>query len=444
MLAKHLLALALPVLAAAISVVETKGNAFFYKDTGERFYMRGLAYQPGGPLNLYDPLADPTVCLRDIEYFKDLGINTIRVYSIDNTASHDECMLALADAGIYLVLDTNTPLASIARDSGANCLYNTMYLNEVFATVKLMSQYNNTLGFFAANEVINDDSTTAAAAQVKAVVRDIKNFQRNTGLRTIPVGYSAADVELNRVQLAHYFNCGDDEMARVDMYGFNDYSWCGRLTYQRLGYADKVAMFSNYSIPLFFSEYGCNEVSPRVFTEVEAIYLEAMTSTFSGGLAYEYTEEDNEYGLVVVLANGNITVKPDYNNLRLQFANVSNPTGDGNYSSSLPPSNCPALSSHWNATNDIPSTPLGALKYVKGDAEPSGTGFDAITQWACIDAANLVDDLTSLGDGSNSNSSSSNTGSGSGSGSSLSSSNDAMEMKASRALWVILAVAILM
>lgn len=175
--------LPLLVLAADIEPIVVKGNAFFKKDSDERFYMKGVAYQPGGTSNLYDPLSDPDVCKRDIKYFKELGINTIRVYSIDNTGDHEECMKALADAGIYLLLDTNIPKASIARDDGANCSYNTMYLEEVFATVKLMSQYDNTLGFFAANEVINDDESTAAARQVKAVVRDIKTFQRANGLR---------------------------------------------------------------------------------------------------------------------------------------------------------------------------------------------------------------------------------------------------------------------
>jgi hypothetical protein len=42
--------------------------------------------------------------------FQQLGINTIRVYSVDPSLDHDECMTLLAQAGIYLVLDVNTPL----------------------------------------------------------------------------------------------------------------------------------------------------------------------------------------------------------------------------------------------------------------------------------------------------------------------------------------------
>lgn len=301
-------------------------------------------------------------------------------------------MKMLDSAGIYLILDTNIPRASIARDSGANCSYNTMYLNEVLASVKLMSQYNNTLGFFAANEVINDESTTPAAPYVKAVVRDIKTFQKNTGLRRIPVGYSAADVEQNRLDTAHYFNCGDDDMARVDMFGFNDYSWCGQSTFQTSGYSQKMQAYGNYSIPLFLSEFGCNKVTPRPFTEVAAIFSSQMSSVFSGGLVYEYSNEVNNYGLVLISSdNLSVTTNQDFTNLKKQFASVSLPSGSGGAQTGLPHSNCPAISSTWNATDVVPDTPKGALKYLRGDVDPEGHGFDANTQWACVAGGNYED-----------------------------------------------------
>lgn len=418
-------------LVRGLDPIEVKGNAFFVKNSNSRFYIRGVDYQPGGSSKLFDPLSNPATCKRDIEYFKELGINTIRVYSIDNTADHDECMEKLADAGIYLILDVNIPYASIARDDG-KCSYNTMYLNEVLATVKKMAKYNNTLGYFAANEVINNDNSTEAATYVKAVVRDMKTFMKNTGLRQIPVGYSAADIEENRIQTAHYFNCGDDDMARVDMFGFNDYSWCGRSTFKLSGYDQKVQQYSNYSIPLFLSEFGCNKVTPRPFTEIESIYSTDMTGVFSGGLVYEYSEEANNYGLVKISSdNKTVTPNEDFDNLKSEYAKTLNPTGDGEYQSNLPHSNCPATSDMWQASNDIPDTPKGALKYINGDAEPEGNGFDASTQWACVAKGNDVDDSSSSGSkssksssssSSSSTSSSSNTNSGSSSSSSSSSS----------------------
>ncbi|KAF2664351.1 hypothetical protein BT63DRAFT_418461 [Microthyrium microscopicum] len=78
--------------------VTVKGNAFF---TGEkRFYIRGMDYQPGGPSDLTDAIADPALCSRDISKFRALGISTIRIYTVGNSKSHDECMRLLAEAGI--------------------------------------------------------------------------------------------------------------------------------------------------------------------------------------------------------------------------------------------------------------------------------------------------------------------------------------------------------
>lgn len=133
---------------ATLEPITVKGNAFF-KGT-ERFYIRGVDYQPGGSSKLLDPLANSTICKRDIAKFKQLGTNVVRVYSVDNTANHDVCMQALADAGIYLVLDANTPDYSINRADPAPS-YNAVYLQNVFATIDAFANYTNTLAFFSGN-----------------------------------------------------------------------------------------------------------------------------------------------------------------------------------------------------------------------------------------------------------------------------------------------------
>lgn len=117
---------------STLPTVTTKGNAFFAGD--DRFYIRGVDYQPGGSSDVTDPLADFDTCSRDIKVFKDLGLNTIRVYSVDNSANHDECMNALAEAGIYLALDVNTPSYSLNRDT-PGVSYNPTYLQSIFATI---------------------------------------------------------------------------------------------------------------------------------------------------------------------------------------------------------------------------------------------------------------------------------------------------------------------
>lgn len=139
---------------------------------------------------------DEAICIHSqakINRFKKLSINTLRVYTVDNSVDHTECMSALADAGIYLALDLNTPKYSIRQDKPAES-YNHVYLQNLFATVEEFAKYDNTLLFFSGNEVINDIPTSAAAKWVKAVTRDIKQFIGTRGFRKIPVGYSAADI----------------------------------------------------------------------------------------------------------------------------------------------------------------------------------------------------------------------------------------------------------
>lgn len=133
---------------ATLEPITVKGNAFF--KGSERFYIRGVDYQPGGPSSPIDPLADTDVCTRDIAEFKKLGTNVVRVYIVDNSADHSTCMQLLADAGIYLVLDASTPNYSINRgDPGPS--YNAVYLQSVFATIDVFAQYTNTLAFFSGN-----------------------------------------------------------------------------------------------------------------------------------------------------------------------------------------------------------------------------------------------------------------------------------------------------
>ncbi|ORY13215.1 putative 1,3-beta-glucanosyltransferase gel1 [Clohesyomyces aquaticus] len=354
--------------ATKITPVTVKGNAFFAGDA--RFYIRGIDYQPGGASDAKDPIADTAGCKRDIAEFKKLGINTVRVYTVDNTANHDECMGALADAGIYLALDVNTPKYSINR-AEPEVSYNAVYLQSIFATIDAFQKYDNTLLFFSGNEVINDDATTSCAPFVKATTRDMKSYINSRGYRKIPVGYSAADVESNRLEMAQYMNCGPDAI-RSDFFAFNDYSWCDPSSFTISGWDQKVKKFSNYSIPLFLSEYGCNK-NTRKFEEVKSLYSSQMTSVYSGGLVYEYSEEGSKYGLVSLDGN---TVKElaDFGALKSALAGTPSPSGDGGYMTNGAASKCPTKSSTWNVTiaaDQLPAVPKDAAKFFKSGA---GTG----------------------------------------------------------------------
>ena len=355
---------------SSITPITVKGNAFFKGD--DRFYIRGVDYQPGGSSKLADPIADADGCKRDIKKFQDLGLNTIRVYSVDNSQDHDECMSALAEAGIYLVLDVNTPKYSINR-AEPKASYNDVYLQYVFSTVEMFAKYDNTLAFFSGNEVINDGPSSSAAPYVKAVTRDIRSFLSGNNLRKVPVGYSAADIDTNRLEMAEYMNCGSED-ERSDFFAFNDYSWCDPSSFQTSGWDQKVKNFTGYGIPLFLSEYGCN-TNTRKFEEVSALYSTKMTGVYSGGLVYEYSEESSHYGLVEINSDS-VKELPDYDALKTAFQKTDNPTGDGQYNSTGGASGCPAKNApNWDVEGDaLPAIPSPAKKYLTSGAG-KGVGF---------------------------------------------------------------------
>lgn len=388
--------------ATSVTPITVKGNAFFQGD--KRFYIRGVDYQPGGSSKLVDPIADPDTCKRDIKKFQELGLNTIRVYSVDNSANHDVCMSALADAGIYLVLDVNTPKYSLNRADPAPS-YNDVYLQYIFSTVDMFARYDNTLAFFSGNEVINDGNTSSAAPYVKAVTRDIRSYLSSQKLRKVPVGYSAADIDTNRLEMAEYMNCGTDD-ERSDFFAFNDYSWCDPSSFQISGWDQKVKNFTGYGLPLFLSEYGCN-TNARKFQEVSALYSTDMTGVYSGGLVYEYSEEGSNYGLVQI--NGNsVTTKADYAALKTALNKTPNPSGDGNYNKTGGSNPCPKKNSpNWDidATDSLPAIPVPAQKYLK-DGAGQGVGFSGK---GSQNAGTPSSSTPAAGSGSGSSSSSSGT-----------------------------------
>ncbi|GLI74616.1 1,3-beta-glucanosyltransferase [Penicillium ochrochloron] len=358
--------------ASSVTPITVKGNAFFQGD--KRFYIRGVDYQPGGSSKLSDPIGNAETCKRDIKKFQELGLNTIRVYSVDNSADHDECMNALAAAGIYLVLDVNTPKYSLNRADPAPS-YNDVYLQYIFATVDKFARYDNTLAFFSGNEVINDGPSSKAAPYVKAVTRDIRSYLSEQKLRKVPVGYSAADINTNRLEMAEYMNCGTDD-ERSDFFAFNDYSWCDPSSFTTSGWDQKVKNFTGYGLPLFLSEYGCN-TNARKFEEVSALYDTKMTGVYSGGLVYEFSNEDSNYGLVEITGSDVKTLK-DYDALKTAFEKTSNPSGDGNYNKTGGSNPCPAKNApNWDvdASDALPAIPVPAQKYLKNGAG-KGVGFD--------------------------------------------------------------------
>ncbi len=178
-----------------------------------------------------------------------------------------------------------------------------------------------------------------------------------------------------------YFQCAidgnDDDVSRSDFFGLNSYSWCGGdATFDTAGYDDLVSAFSNSTIPVFFSEYGCNDVRPRVFDEVQALYGPEMTA-LSGGLVYEYSQETSNYGLVEISDDGTVRLLADFANLQEQFNKLdialieaSNATA-----TALSPPPCSTdliISSSFSNDFDIPEPPEGVEDLInEGLSDPN-------------------------------------------------------------------------
>jgi hypothetical protein len=294
--------------SAALDPIVIKGSKFFYQSNGTQFFVRGVAYQQdasgfangtvaGGSISssgastYKDPLADSARCQTDIPLMAKLRTNTIRVYAVDPTLDHTVCMNLLTQYGIYVFADLSEPGISINRD---NPSWDSQMLTRYTSVIDAFANYTNVIGFFAGNEVTNAANNTAASAYVRAAVRDLKAYVKAKSY-TKYIGYATSDDANIRENVANYFNCGDQSTA-IDFYGYNIYSWCGDSSYTLSGYDQRTAEFSSYSVPAFFAEYGCNQPSPRTFTEVQALFGSNMTGVFSGGIVYEWFQETNNYG----------------------------------------------------------------------------------------------------------------------------------------------------
>jgi 1,3-beta-glucanosyltransferase GAS5 len=92
-----------------------------------------------------------------------------------------------------------------------------------------------------------------------------------------------------------------------------------------------------------------------------------MTSVFSGGLVYEWSQETSDYGLVD-LSSGNITILPDYNNLKAEFQATAMPSGDGGYNANGVASTCPSNSTDFTSWAVLPAMPAAAQVYINNGA----------------------------------------------------------------------------
>lgn len=331
-----------PLLAGLTAVyglptIESYGNKFYDSD-GKQFFIKGMSYQ----LRPSDPLIDSEQCARDIKLMKDLGVNTIRVYHVDPTASHDGCMKAFDKAGIYVTLDMDDfPTYILPKDS----YWNTTQFEKYSAVMDAFIDYDNLMALYVGNEVIATSEQSLSAPFIKAAVRDMKAYRDQKGYRKVPIGYTAADIAELRPMLQDYLTCGGNSSETVDFFGLNAYEWCTPNTYEASGYPVLQKMAEKFPVPIFFSETGCitgpEGPDHRAWEDQDAIFSKPMVDDWSGAIAYEWIVEQNEYGLVSYgdpvkqeaveddvfdgfTRKGTPTPRqPDFNNLKSRWATIS-------------------------------------------------------------------------------------------------------------------------
>lgn len=380
--------------ATALLPIISDGNKFYQlQEDGTKspdsFTIIGVDYQPGGSSGFdansgKDVLSDANTCLRDFWLLSQIGVNTIRVYTVSPWTNHDECMSIANALGIYVILDASSPYIALNRDDPASS-YNSNLLNWVFGQIDAFKGYPNMLGLFAGNEVVNDGSSASKAPKyVRALQRDMKNYVKLHANRSIPIGYSAADDDVWRVAMWDYLECGNST-SKSDFYGINSYDWCsGSSDWQSSGYGNIATTFENSSIPLFFSEFGCNKNTPRTFTEIGAVYgpdQPNLANVLSGGLIYEYSNEANNYGLVDIDSDGNVQLRQDYSNLKDALSKIDyNSTTLSDNSPSTPQqcdnSSLPSGASQFSFDLDLPDCPDENLLSQGGGNQNTGSLVD--------------------------------------------------------------------
>ncbi|KAL9051727.1 MAG: hypothetical protein Q9162_005829 [Coniocarpon cinnabarinum] len=359
------------LVTAVTEPLTIEGTKFFYPN-GSQFFVKGVVYSsdlnPATDTNTgtqdagVDVLADITACARDAPYLARLGINTVSTLFVDWSRNHESCFAEFAQNDIYVI-----PLLASGSITinGTYPSWNTTIYDTYTTAIDELSQYNNTLGVWAAYETVSavlnavNPGKTDAFAAAKAAIRDVKAYIKARNYRNIPVGYAMDDTY--SIATLDYLTCGPDSDI-TDFFGLATYSWCGNSSYTRSHYNQYTKDFSNVTVPSFFAEFGCEleETIPRPWSEVAALYGSNMTQVFSGGIAYEYFNYSNAYGLISIEDN-EVTYGADYENLSAQFASAtSSPTQSASYTpSATHATTCtpPPPSASFNASNVLPPPP---------------------------------------------------------------------------------------
>jgi len=120
--------------------------------------------------------------------------------------------------------------------------------------------------------------------------------------------------------------------------------------------------------PRSLSEWGCI-TNGRDFGEVGALMNSEMTSVYSGGLLYEYSEEGNNFGIVTIDSSGTVNEEPEFAKFAAALSKFPAPSGNGGAASTTHAVACPTKDSVWEVDPSlIPVFPSDAAKYMQSGA----------------------------------------------------------------------------
>ncbi|KAK4132116.1 glycoside hydrolase family 72 protein [Trichocladium antarcticum] len=248
------------------------------------FFVRGVAYVPGAGRS--DPLGDTEQCKIDAAMIKQVGANTVYVYSVDPRNDHDGCMREFASQGIYVWPQMGDfPRATGSTQDGPE--WTISVFNGWTAILDAFAGYDNVLALGIGQETITSNSnSTTVAPSLKAAARDLRAYRHARGYRAIPLSYSVADAEQLRLATAQYLACGDTAAATIDLIGLNIFLQCAAADWQAL-----AAQFRTLPVPVVISESGCRPApeSARNFSDVALVLRDpALSAVFSGVSVYEW------------------------------------------------------------------------------------------------------------------------------------------------------------
>ncbi|KAK0343382.1 1,3-beta-glucanosyltransferase [Friedmanniomyces endolithicus] len=383
---------------ASVPIV-TRGNAF-WRD-GERFFVKGIAYVPrssnrerGIREDSVDPLSDAHLpeLKEDVALIRNLGLNSISLYNVDSSKDHSQAMAHLEENGIYVTVklfnDLEAPTAMPKNESNFKAksatwpMYDNPLVTNAFRLVHNLSRYPNLLGFVVSGRCMHTPQTIPMAEVLRACIRDTKAFLRSfDGVRQIPVGVSADNTQTSMIAQVRYFSAGL-AAERADFMAKQCYSWAGPSSFTVSGWQNMVERIGPETMmPMLMGEYGAKTRKSRPWDEVTCLYSPHMTSVYSGGFAYTYLENGNNYGVVKIDEEGKRVIGQEYKNLKKRFKEVNGRSAEDVASEEVKPyeqwvGEFPPCDTRWQATSEIPPFPGNwdaVIRNVLGDLAPLGS-----------------------------------------------------------------------